>query len=144
MDERSIEAFRSQVAQEPYARKLGMEPLEVKEGYARVQMRADPELANIFGMCHGGAIFSLMDEAFQVACNSHGTLAVALHVGISYHAPPRMGSRLVAEAYEVHRSRRTGHYRIEVRDEQGQLIASCQALAFRKGSPLPFLVQETP
>lgn len=139
MDEHTMDVFRVQVAQEPYARKLGMELLEVKEGYARVRMQASPDSANIFGLCHGGAIFSLMDEAFQVACNSHGTLAVALHVGVSYHAPPRMGTQLVAEAHEIHRSRRTGHYRIEVRDEQGQLIASCQALAYRKGGTLPFL-----
>jgi acyl-CoA thioesterase len=139
MDEHTADAIRKEVAREPYARALGMELLDVKEGYARVRMRVDPGLCNIFGSCHGGAIFSLMDEAFQVACNSHGTLAVALHVGISYHCPPQIGSHLVAEATELYLGRRTANYLIQVRDEQGQLIASCQALAYRKGKPLPFL-----
>lgn len=138
MEENRAKAFRQRVFREPFAQKLGMELLEVSEGYAKVRMIAREDLANIFGMCHGGAIFSLMDEAFQVACNSHGTLAVALHVGVSYHAPPEIGAELVAEAREIHRTYKTGHYWIEVRDHTGRLIASCQALAYRKGQTIPF------
>lgn len=138
------DALVAQAKAEPYAKTLGIEPLEVKKGYAKVRMKILPSFCNIFGSCHGGAIFSLMDEAFQLACNSHGTLAVALHVGISYHAPPPVGSKLVAEAKEVHLGRRTGNYFIEVRDEKGQLIASCQALAYRKGTTLPFLEEINP
>lgn len=139
MDKLVEDALVAQVEREPYAKILGMEPLEVKKGYAKVGMKVLPGFCNIFGSCHGGAIFSVMDEAFQLACNSHGTLAVALHVGISYHSPPSVGSRLVAEAKEIHLGRRTGNYLIEVRDEKGQLVASCQALAYRKGTTLPFL-----
>lgn len=139
MDRLVEDALVAQAKTEPYAKTLGLETLEVKKGYAKVGMKILPNLCNIFGSCHGGAIFSLMDEAFQLACNSHGTLAVALHVGISYHCPPAIGSRLVAEAKELHLGRRIGNYLIEVRDEKGQLIASCQALAYRKGTSLPFL-----
>lgn len=143
--ERPVEdALLAQARGEPYAKTLGMEPLEVRKGYAKVKMKILPEFCNIFGSCHGGAIFSLMDEAFQLACNSHGTLAVALHVGISYHSPPSIGSRLVAEAKEIHLGRRTGNYLIEVRDEKGQLVASCQAMAYRKNTTLPFWRKPSP
>jgi acyl-CoA thioesterase len=94
---------------------------------------------NIFGMIHGGAIFSLIDEAFQLSCNSHGTVAVALNVTVTYHQPPDKKGILRAESREVHRSRKTGTYDITVRDERDRLIASCMALAYRKGDPLPFL-----
>ncbi len=144
MDRRIEDVLVAKAMGEPYAKILGMEPMEVKAGYAKVAMEVQPNLSNIFGHCHGGAIFSLMDEAFQLACNSHGTLAVALHVGISYHLPPTMGSRLVAEARELHLGRRTGNYLIEVRDENGKLVASCQALAYRKGTALPFLQEYCP
>ncbi len=144
MERRVEDALVAQAKEEPYAKALGMEPLEVRKGYAKVGMKILPSFCNIFGSCHGGAIFSLMDEAFQLACNSHGTLAVALHVGISYHSPPALGTKLVAEAREVHLGRRTGNYLIQVRDQKGQLIASCQALAYRKGVPLPFLEEPEP
>jgi acyl-CoA thioesterase len=99
---------------------------------------------NIFDLTHGGAIFALIDEAFQTACNSHGTMAVALSMSLPYIAPPRTGSRLTAEAREYNRTRRTATYEIKVNDSDGNLIAVCQALAYRKGLPLPFLSSEPP
>ena len=139
MDDAVRRSIEERVRQEPYARKLGLRLVDVGSGYARVEMDVTPEMANLFGMFHGGAIFSLMDEAFQVACNSHGTLAVALNVSVSYLATPEVGRCLTAEAKESHRTAKIGHYAIQVIDESGKLIASCQALAYRKGTPLPFL-----
>ncbi len=130
--------FLNRVREEPMARKLGLRLVALDEGYCRVEMDVTEELANIFGMFHGGAIFSLVDEAFQAAANSHGTVAVALNLSITYLAPAEMGSRLTAEAREIHRTRRTGNYEIRVTDDSGRLIASSQALAYRKGEPLPF------
>ena len=139
MDPSKKELFRLRVQQEPYARMLGLKLIEVNEGYALIEMKVVDGFENIFGMTHGGAIFSLMDEAFQIACNSHGTLAVALNIDVSYMRPPETGSVLRAEAQEIHLTQKTGHYDIRVTDEQGRLIAACRALAYRKGSTLPFL-----
>jgi acyl-CoA thioesterase len=96
-------------------------------------------MQNIFGMAHGGAIFALIDAAFETACNSHGTMAVALNVNINYLAAPAPGAKLIAEARELHLTRKTGNYDIKVKEENGSLIAVCQALAYRKGVPLPFV-----
>jgi acyl-CoA thioesterase len=46
---------------------------------------------------------------------------------------------LTAEAKEFSRTNKVANYDIKVKDDQGKLIASCQALAYRKGTPLPFL-----
>jgi len=40
---------------------------DVREGYAKVEMKFSQDMENMFGMAHGGAIFSLMDAAFEVA-----------------------------------------------------------------------------
>jgi acyl-CoA thioesterase len=124
-------ARRSQ--QEPFGKLLGLEVLEVGEGTARVQMEVRPELNNIFGGTHGGALFSLVDEAFQLACNTHGVLAVALQVSITYVAPPSAGTTLQATARENHRTNRTASYLCEIRETNGKLIATAQALAYRTG-----------
>jgi acyl-CoA thioesterase len=116
-----------------------MKLLTVAEGYALVEMTCTREMENIFSMVHGGAIFTLLDEAFQFACNSHGTVAVALNINVTYHRAPEPESTLQAEAKETHRSRRTASYQILVRDERSRLIASCQALAYRREDRLPFL-----
>jgi acyl-CoA thioesterase len=139
MEERIKRAIFEQVEQEPFARKFGLKLVDLGPGYSKVEMFATQDLENIFGMTHGGALFALIDEAFETACNSHGIMAVALNMSISYITAPVTGSRLTAVAHEISRTRRTGNYDIKVYDDDHRLIASCQALAYRKGSPPPFL-----
>ncbi len=139
MDDRVKKAFIEEVNREPFARKLGIRLVEIDEGYSKVEMKFTPDLANLFGMAHGGAIFSLIDEAFETASNSHGTLAVALNMNITYLSSPPGESLLVAEAREIHQTQKTSLYEIKVFDEKKLLIASCQALAFKKGIPHAFL-----
>lgn len=139
MTQTTLAALRQRFEREPFAKAVGIRLLSVTEGYALVEMASTKEMENIFSMVHGGAIFTLLDEAFQLACNSYGTVAVALNVNVTYHRAPELGSTLQAEAKETHRTRRTGSYQIMVRDERGRLIASCQALAYRREERLPFL-----
>jgi len=122
---------------EPYGRLLGLEVQDLGPGFAKVAMTVRPELNNIFGATHGGALFSLIDEAFQLACNTHGVLAVALNVSITYVAAPEPNRVLEARAEEIHRSRRTASYLCEVRERDGgKLIATAQALAYRTGKEI--------
>jgi acyl-CoA thioesterase len=121
---------------EPFARKLGLKVTCIEEGYARVEMEATEDLLNIHGIIHGGALFSLLDEAFQLASNSHGQKAVALTMNVAYHAPARAGGLLIAEAREFQCTARTSHCDIRVTDDRGVLIATCRALAYRRSDPL--------
>jgi len=139
MDEKVREAFFRQVEKEPFAKKFGIKLIDLDEGYSKVEMKLTPDLENILGLAHGGAIFALIDEAFETASNSHGTIAVALNMNITYLSSPPSGSRLTAEAREFSRTQKTASYDIKVVDDQDNLIASCQALVYRKGKPLPFL-----
>ncbi|HUT71131.1 MAG TPA: hotdog fold thioesterase [Desulfatiglandales bacterium] len=139
MDQEVADAIWKRVAQEPFARKLGLKLVKLEPGYALVEMTLQPDTANIFEMTHGGAIFSLIDEAFELSCNSHGTVAVALSMTVTYHRPPTQGAILRAESREIYRSRKTGTYDIKVTENEDVLIASCQALAYRKNEKLPFL-----
>jgi len=128
----SLEDLRERLERDPFARSLGIHILELGEGSARLEMALRPEMANFMGAIHGGAIFTLADHAFAAACNSHGVPAVALHVDMTYFSVPPAGSILTAEARELHRSRRTGTYRIEISTREGALVASFQGIAYRK------------
>jgi acyl-CoA thioesterase len=139
MDRKVIEAIRTRAAEEAYARKLGIVLRKVEPGYALVEMAINADMGNIFDMAHGGAIFSLIDEAFELSCNTYGTIAVALSMNVTYHNPPSEGSVLRAESKEIYRSTKTASYDIKVTDGEDLLIASCQALAYRKKEKLPFL-----
>ncbi len=114
---------------------FGMEILEVTIGQAAVSMEVRPEHLNAAGFCHGGVIFSLADVAFALACNSHGTMALALDVSISYLRPCVPGDRLVARAEEEKIGKRTGLYIIKVTNSESKKVAILKATAFRMGEP---------
>jgi acyl-CoA thioesterase len=133
------EAIFREVEKEPFARKFGLRLVDLDQGYSRVEMDFTPDMENLFGMAHGGALFALIDEAFETASNSHGTMAVALNMNVTYISAPPPGAKLVAEAKELNRTNKTAVYDIKVSDGQHNLIASCQALVYRMGKPLPFL-----
>ena len=106
MNETIRKAILRQVAAEPFAKKFALRLIEVQEGYAKVEMVFTPDMENMFGMAHGGALFSLIDEAFEVASNSHGTMAVALNMNVNYMASPAKGSKLTAEAKEINKTKK--------------------------------------
>ena len=130
--------------EEPYANTLGLRCCEVRPGYARVELDVTPALTNLFGCAHGGAVFSLLDEAFQLACNSHGVSAYALNVSVTYVKGAVPGDRLVAEAAELARTRKVATYSLEVRTQSGERIAHAQAVAYRTGATPPFLTAAAP
>ncbi len=132
-------AIYKQVAAEPFAKKFGLKLIDLQEGYAEVEMIFTKDMENMFGMAHGGAIFALIDAAFEVASNSHGTMAVALNMNINYLAVPVKGSKLTAKAKEINKTKKTAAYDIIVTDDKNNFIAACQALVYRMEKPLPFL-----
>ena len=139
MEKKVFDALSKRVQGEPYAQVLGLRLKKVDEGYSLVEMTTSDEMQNILGNTHGGAIFSLIDEAFETASNSHGTIAVALNMNVTFIAPPSPGEVLQAEAKEINLTPRTATYLITVTGKGNRLIATCQALVYRKKEALPFL-----
>ena len=139
MEKKVFDALFKRVDWEPYAQLLGLKLKKVEKGYSLVEMTIREEMKNILGSTHGGAIFSLIDEAFETASNSHGTIAVALNMNVTFIAPPSPGAVLRAEAKETNLTPRTATYLINVTEGENRLIATCQALVYRKKEVLPFL-----
>ncbi len=103
---------------------------EVNPGRAVVTMRVGENHINSAQVCHGGTIFSLADVAFALACNSHGPLALAIDMSISFLRPVSVGEMITATCIEKHRGRRLGSYHIEVTNGSDQVVALLKATAF--------------
>ena len=115
---------------------LGIEVLEIKEGYSRLSMKVRPEMINGFNIVHGGIAFSLADSAFAFACNNRNNLSVALDTAINFIKPVNVGDELFAEAKELHNGRSTGLYHIEIRNHNEEVVALFKGTCFRTGKPL--------
>ena len=115
---------------------LGIEVLEVIEGYSKIKMIVRKEMINGFGIVHGGIAFSLAASAFAFACNNRNNLSVALATSINFTRPVHVGDILTAEAKEVHNGKSTGLYQISITNQNAHLVAVFKGTCFRTGKPL--------
>jgi acyl-CoA thioesterase len=114
--------------------------MELELGFSVVEMTYDPvTMNNIYERAHGGALFALLDEAFETASQTDGTIVVALNMNVTFVSSPKPGVRLRAVAKRVSQTKKTASYDIRVTDEADDMIAACSALAHRTGEPIPFL-----
>jgi acyl-CoA thioesterase len=140
MDQDVRNAIYEAVKKEPFAKVMKMNLVELELGYSAVEMIYDPaSMNNIYERAHGGALYALIDEAFETAGQTDGTIAVALNVNVTYVSSPKPGVKLRAEADKLSQTKKTASYDIRVTDEKDNLIATCSALAYRTGKPIPFL-----
>jgi acyl-CoA thioesterase len=110
---------------------LGLRLLDWSPGRSRFLLEPSPEIANIAGSVHGGALYTLADSAFEVACNSYGRICVALDVTVHHASAAPLGQPVTAEAVEVSRSARIASYRITATGAGGDVRAWYLATAYR-------------
>jgi acyl-CoA thioesterase len=140
MDQKVRNAIYDAVEKEPFANAMKIKLVELELGYSAVEMIYDPDhMNNIYDRAHGGALYALIDEAFETAGQTDGTIAVALNVNVTYVSSPEPGVKLRAEAKQNSQTKKTASYDIKVSDQSGNTIATCSALAYRTGKPIPFL-----
>ncbi len=119
-----------------FSKWLGIEVLEIREGYSKIKMAIREEMINGFGIVHGGITFSLSDSAFAFACNNRNNLSVALDTSINFMKPVHVGDVLIAEAKEMHNGKSTGLYQVSVFNQNDHLIALFKGTCFRTNKNL--------
>ncbi len=142
MNETASDELAKRVRDAMYARDLavqalGIEIVEIGEGFARATFIVRADMVNGHDVCHGGLLFTLADSAFAYACNSRNDSTVALQCSISFVAPARVGERIEAVARERTIGGRTGTYDVEVTGPRGS-VALFRGVSYRiKGSVIP-------
>ncbi len=124
------------LANDLFSQWLGVEVLDVKDGYSKIKMTVRKEMINGFGIVHGGIAFSLADSAFAFACNNRNVLSVALDTSINFLKPVNVGDELTAEANELHNGKSTGLYNITVTNQKDLLVAVFKGNCFRTNKKL--------
>jgi len=115
---------------------LGIQIIEIKEGYSKIKMSVRKEMINGLGIVHGGIAFSLSDSAFAFACNSRNNLSVALDTSINFLKPVHPGDELTAEAKEIHNGKSTGLYQITITNQHNHIVALFKGTCFRTNKTL--------
>jgi acyl-CoA thioesterase len=115
---------------------LGIEIIEIKEGYSKTKMTVRKEMINGLGVVHGGVTFSFADSTFAFACNNRNNLSLALDTSINFLKPVNVDDLLVAEAKEIHNGKSTGLYQITVTNQHQHIVALFKGTCFRTGKEL--------
>jgi acyl-CoA thioesterase len=135
-DQLALQVVEKMMDHDAFSQWMGVDVLEIKEGYSKIKMTIRKEMVNGFGIVHGGLPFSLADSAFAFACNNRNNLSVALDVTITFTKAVNVGDTLTAEAKEIHNGRSTGVYLISVFNQKNEQVALFKGTCFRTGKTL--------
>jgi len=117
----------------PAARLLGRRVLEVDPdaGTIRVEFDARPEFLNSAGTVQGGFLAAMLDSTLGPALRATlgpGQFAPTLELKVSFIRAAQAG-RLIGHGHIVHRGRSTAFLAGELRNPEGELVATATATA---------------
>lgn len=119
------------ITKDTFAKHLGIEIIQIEEGYGVVSMPFDERHKNGMGQTHGGAIFALADMAFAAASNSHNVICVNAQSSISYISPGKEGP-LTGIAKRIHAGRKLATYEVQITDATQTLVAIATITGYQK------------
>ena len=108
---------------------------EIGEDYCICSMEVQPLHLNASDVVQGGAIYTLADSAFAVSANvghlerGEDLVTVNQAATITY-LKAVAGGKLYAEGRKIGGGNKTSLYRMDVTDEEGQLIATMNGNAY--------------
>lgn len=105
-----------------YLQSNDMHVVEVKKGYAKVEMLIDEQILNVHGFVHGGALYSLADTAAGAASFATGRDSVTLSGTINYIKPGK-GGKLIGISQEISAGRTTGVYEVFIFNDKDVLLS---------------------
>ena len=110
---------------------LGIEVIEVKDGYCVLKMTLRKEMLNGFQIAHGGIAYSLADSALAFASNSHGRKSLSVETSISHTVSVKEGDSLIAVSNEISLSPKIGIYLISIKNQNEQEVALFKGTVYR-------------
>lgn len=115
-----------------FRKHLGVDIVEVREGYASVTGTVKEEFTNFHKTVHGSFLIAMADFALGMAANSDNIKRFAVTIKMDFYKPAFAGDKLMAESEKIHGGWRVGFYRTRV-FKGGEVIAEGDAISYGKG-----------
>ena len=117
--------------QDAFSQWLGIEIIEVKDGYCKLKMTVRKEMLNGFQIAHGGIAYSLADSALAFASNSHGRKSLSVETSISHTVSVKGGDVLTVTTKELSLSDKIGVYLITIINQSNEEVAYFKGTVYR-------------
>ncbi len=123
--------FRKMYDNDAFSHWLGIEVVEVKDGYCELKMTVRKEMLNGFQIAHGGIAYSLADSALAFASNSHGRKSLSVETSISHTVSVKEGDVLTVTTKELSLSDKIGVYLITIINQSNEDVAYFKGTVYR-------------
>ena len=117
--------------QDAFSQFLGIEIVDVSEGYCQLKMKVREEMLNGFQIAHGGISYSLADTALAFASNTYGKKCVSMETSISHTEGVQAGDILTATTKELSHTEKMGLYLITISNQDNKEIAYFKGTVYR-------------
>ena len=117
--------------QDAFSQWLGIEIIDMSEGFCQLKMTVRKEMLNGFQIAHGGVAYSLADSALAFASNSHGRKSLSVETSISHTVSVKEGDSLIAVSNEISLLPKIGIYLISIKNQNEQEGALFKGTVYR-------------
>lgn len=121
----------SLLQKDPFSQWMGIEILDVEDGYCKLQCTISKQMLNGFNIAHGGIIFSLADTALAFSAATTGRIALALDNSISYTRKAQLDDILTATSKKINITNRTGLFEVTISNQDSEIIALLKGTVYR-------------
>ena len=113
---------------------LGIEYIDVKEGYVCARMMVRPDLSQPYGMLHGGASMALAESiggvgsAFYLGIDNY--IIRGMQMSANHVKAAKVGTYVYATATIIHKGRQTHVWNIDIKNEDDELVSTFRLTNF--------------
>lgn len=112
---------------------MGIELIEIREGYCEISMEVKKEMLNGYSILHGGIAYAFADSAFAFASNSYGRIAVSIQGSMNFMSSAREGDKLKAVAQAINVGYKTADFDVNVyNEEKDEIMYAFRGTVYRK------------
>lgn len=122
--DKAEQILRRMAEENAYIQFLGIEFLELKQGYGYARMKYRKELANSYGMIHGGSLYSLADIVAGTTACMNGHYVTTVSGSLNFMLPAKEIGYVYCEALQQHCGRHLAVFEVKLKDEEGRLLDS--------------------
>jgi len=109
-----------------YPDMLGIKFTEITTEHVLGELTVRPEMCNVFGVLHGGAVMGFADTlgaAATIFNLPQGVRTTTIESKTNFMSSAKLGSRVTGETTPVHRGRSTMVWQTRILSEDGKLVA---------------------
>lgn len=133
IDKEKVQAI---ISKNPFSQLLGLELIELSEGYAKGRIPMKKEFGNIYGGMHGGCAYALADTIAGIAAATYGNYVTTIDGRMNYLLPVKDTEYVYCKAKVVRQGGTIGVYQAEITDDGGKLLDTADFTYYRMNAEI--------